>query len=308
MFTKLLLVILFLISLCGGASALPSQTEIDDLLQSAKNAVVKHDFDKADEYFSQIAKLNIPVPNEMYFYYAKTKINSNEPKKALATLERYLTNASVNDANYNEGLDLYLVAERGIQISPEKQYVINGIAQQMVSLPNLGFSIGKYEVTQRQWQSIMGSNPAHFDDCGLDCPIEKVSWHDVKLFIRKLNRISGKEYRLPTEEEWTIACLAGEKTKFCGSNTAHEVAWYSDNSGNKPHPVGLKQANAWGLHDMSGNVYERVEDCYKNDCETRVLRGGSWLSPTQYVLSTNRFGKKPINRYFNGGFRLAQTL
>jgi formylglycine-generating enzyme required for sulfatase activity len=121
------------------------------------------------------------------------------------------------------------------------------------------FQMGKYEVTQGQWIAVIGGNPSMSSN-GDNYPVEHVSWDDVQTFIKKLNTISGKHYRLPTEAEWEYACRAGTTGDRYGN--IESIAWYRDNSGNKTHPVGQKQANAWGLYDMLGNVQEWCQDWY----------------------------------------------
>ena len=123
-----------------------------------------------------------------------------------------------------------------------------------------GFWLGKYEVTQSEWESVMDSNPSRFSGCPR-CPVERVSWEDVQGFIRRLNSQEGREvYRLPTEAEWEYAARAGTAGDRYGNLDA--IAWYGENSGNRTQPVGGKTPNAWGLHDMLGNVWEWVEDWY----------------------------------------------
>lgn len=150
-----------------------------------------------------------------------------------------------------------------------------------------GFEMGKYEVTQAAWRSVMGSNPSHFK--GNNRPVESVSWNDAQAFIGKLNaHQDGYRYRLPTEAEWEYAARAGTKGAYAGSLSA--LAWYDQNSGEQTHPVGQKQPNAWGLYDMHGNVWEWVQDWYDfklgtgdtvvdpvgpSEGQGRVLRGGS---------------------------------
>lgn len=186
------------------------------------------------------------------------------------------------------------------------------------------FAIGKYEVTQAQWQAVMGSNPSHFSNCGPGCPVENVSWYDVQKFIKRLNQKTGKSYRLPTEAEWEYACRAGQQSEYCGGNDAGKVGWYSDNSGNKTHPVGQKQTNAFGLYDMSGNVFEWLADGYhknyigaptdgskwpdEGNTKTPMARGGSWSHWKEKMRSTNRAQFVPEMHLRYVGFRLATTL
>jgi formylglycine-generating enzyme required for sulfatase activity len=181
------------------------------------------------------------------------------------------------------------------------------------------FQIGKYEVTQAQWRAVMGSNPSHFSNCD-DCPVEKVSWNDVQEFIRKLNRQTGRNYRLPTEAEWEYAVRGGAESKgykYAGSNDINRVAWYTSNSGSITHPVGQKQANELGIHDMTGNVWEWCEDWYGDYSSSnqtnpkgsengayRVLRGGSWKRNTESCRVSRRDYFNPDSRNDSGGFRL----
>ena len=182
------------------------------------------------------------------------------------------------------------------------------------------FSIGRYEVTQEEWQAVMGSNPSYFK--GSRKPVEKVSWNDCQEFIRKLNAMTGKQFRLPTEAEWEFASRGGIKSqgyKYSGSNNLNSVAWYADNSGNTTHDVGLKSPNELGIYDMSGNVWEWCSDWYGNYSSSsqtnptgsysgsgRVNRGGSWGSYTRNCRVSNRYDDAPGYRNGSLGFRLAQ--
>jgi len=155
------------------------------------------------------------------------------------------------------------------------------------------YYIGKFEVTQAQWQAVMGGNGSYFENCS-SCPVEWVSWYDVQKFIEKLNKLTGKRYRLPTEAEWEYAARGGSSSKgyrYAGGNNIYEVAWFEDNSGGKTHPVGGKKPNELGLYDMSGNVEEWCSDWYGSYTSVakanpngpasgsyRVFRGGSWFS------------------------------
>ena len=151
-----------------------------------------------------------------------------------------------------------------------------------------GFEMGKYEVTQTEWEAVTGSNPSYFK--GADRPVEMVRWNDIQEFLAKLNaRNDGRQYRLPTEAEWEYAARAGTTGKYAGE--LDDMAWYYANSGGETHPVGQKQPNAWGLYDMHGNVWEWCRDWYDKDYygrslavdpqgpssgSSRVMRGGSW--------------------------------
>lgn len=186
-----------------------------------------------------------------------------------------------------------------------------------VTLTN-DYYLGKYEVTQAQWQAVMGSNPSRFK--GADLPVECVSWNDCQEFIRKLNSLTGRRFRLPTEAEWEYAARGGKKSRgyqYGGSNDIGAVAWYGDNSGSKTHPVGMKQANELGIYDMAGNVWEWCQDCYasyNNSPQTnptgpsngdfRVDRGGSWGCAARYCRASFRFNYDPDFSNDFIGFRL----
>ncbi|MBK9442785.1 MAG: SUMF1/EgtB/PvdO family nonheme iron enzyme [Comamonadaceae bacterium] len=184
------------------------------------------------------------------------------------------------------------------------------------------FLMGKTEVTQGQWKAVMGSNPSHFSNCGDDCPVEKVSWNDAQEYVRKLSQQSGKNYRLPSEAEWEYACRAGGNHTYCGSDSVDAVGWYNSNSVSKTHSVAGKQANAFGLYDMSGNVWEWVQDDYQDNYNgapsdgsawstggsQRVLRGDSWYFNPNIRRSADRVRNAPDDRNFVSGFRIARTL
>lgn len=184
------------------------------------------------------------------------------------------------------------------------------------------FALGKFEVTQAQWRAIMGNDPGHFSGCD-DCAAEQVSWEDAQEYIRKLNEKTGKQYRLPSEAEWEYACYGGSRAEHCGSNDVNAVAWYDSNSMKQTHPAGRKQPNGYGLHDMSGNVWEWVADSHHGsyagaptdgsawqggDEERRMLRGGSWLNDALSARAAYRFGSAATDRSSSYGFRVARTL
>ena len=181
------------------------------------------------------------------------------------------------------------------------------------------FYIGKYEVTQALWKAVMGSNPSHFE--GDNLPVENVSWNDCQTFLRKLNAMTGKNFRLPTEAEWEFAARGGNRSRgyqYSGSNVLSDVAWYYDNSGSKTHNVGTKAPNELGIYDMSGNVWEWCQDwkgSYIGSAQTnpkgpssgsyRVDRGGSWFNFAWSCRVACRYCHTPDYRYFDLGFRLA---
>ncbi|TLU53196.1 MAG: tetratricopeptide repeat protein, partial [Chlorobium sp.] len=167
------------------------------------------------------------------------------------------------------------------------------------------FYLGKYPVTQQQWEAVMGNNPSHFK--GGSLPVETVSWDDAQVFIQKLNTLSGKQlYRLPTEAEWEYAIRAGSTSEYYFGDDAKlgEYAWYSGNSGNTTHPVGQKKPNGWGLYDMAGNVWEWTDSWYDSNRSYRVIRGGSWYGNAEYCRSAYRNYVTPVHRNDDVGFRL----
>ena len=182
------------------------------------------------------------------------------------------------------------------------------------------FYICKYEVTQELWQTVMGSNPSYFK--GSRKPVECVSWNDCKTFISKLNSLTGKNYRLPTEAEWEYACRGGNRSigyKYSGSNTLGIVSWNAENSGSTTYDVGIKSANELGLYDMSGNVREWCNDWYGNDYyrsspsynpagasigSYRVIRGGSLLDNAWNCRTSKRDYIDPESHFNYLGLRL----
>ncbi len=183
------------------------------------------------------------------------------------------------------------------------------------------FYICKYEVTQDLWKFVMGSNPSNFK--GARQPVEDITWGDAQLFIQKLNALTGKTFRLPTEAEWEYAARGGKHSKgykYAGSNSVNEVAWYSANSGNSPHDVGQKKPNELGLYDMSGNVYEWCQDWkapYPRKAVTdpkgpeegtnRVNRGGRWCGSAHACRTSDRSMSAPDYHFYHLGMRLAMT-
>ena len=205
------------------------------------------------------------------------------------------------------------------------------------------FLIGKYEVTQKQWQQAMESNPSIDKECGDGCPVEKVTWYDAVKFCNALSKIEGLTpayrinatlviwdreatgYRLPTEAEWEYACRAGTTTTYHSGDSEkdlHRAGWYNKNADNKTHPVGEKVPNAWGLYDMHGNVMEWCWDRFdKTDYAPaeatdpigspsgahRIIRGGGWyFGYARHCRSANRGEGNPDSRNSNLGLRVVR--
>jgi len=204
-------------------------------------------------------------------------------------------------------------------------------AQHQVTISK-DYYLGVTEVTQGQYEKVMGTNPSHFQkrvirksDSSM-YPVEQVSWEDAVEFCKKLSglpeeKAAGRVYRLPTEAEWEYACRAGSKTAYSfgeSSKSLGDYAWFGSNSNNQTHPVGEKKANAWGLHDMHGNVWEWCSDWYgeypksavsdpvgPREGSIRVFRGGGWFNVAADCRSARRSRDSPSLRYDSLGFRVA---
>ena len=173
-------------------------------------------------------------------------------------------------------------------------------------IPAQEYYLGKYPVTQQQWEAVMGNNPSNFK--GGSLPVEIVSWDDAQIFIQKLNQLSGKQrYRLPTEEEWEYACRAGTTSEYYfGDDVSRlgEYAWYDGNSGKTTHPVGQKKPNEWGLYDMAGNVWEWTDSWYDSSRSTCVFRGGSFSDVAELCRTAFRYDfTHPNRKYFTPDLR-----
>jgi formylglycine-generating enzyme required for sulfatase activity len=187
-----------------------------------------------------------------------------------------------------------------------------------------GFLMQTTEVTQEQWETLMGDNPSRFKEDGENSPVETVSWNDAQEFIAKLKERENRPYRLPTEAEWEYACRAGSTTRYYFGDDEEALwkyAWYNENSLMHTRFVGRKEPNAWGLYDMIGNVEEWCQDWYKHPYPSghltdpegppsgkyRVLRGGSYPYIAGACKSASRNQKPPDYRQCNVGFRLAMS-
>jgi formylglycine-generating enzyme required for sulfatase activity len=185
-----------------------------------------------------------------------------------------------------------------------------------------GFWIGKYEVTQSQFSQIMGRNPSGFS--GMNNPVDEVNWHDAIGFTEAMSNTAGTRIRLPSESEWEYACRAGGVHEtHCGSgNDPDKLMWHRFNGEKTTHAVGLLKANNWGLHDMNGNVWEWVQDCWNEnytgapsdgsaretgECKKRVMRGGAWNFLPTYSRGSLRYYDFSTERDKDSGFRVARS-
>jgi formylglycine-generating enzyme required for sulfatase activity len=298
-----------------------------------------------DELLLPIGGTSILTAN-LLPYSASTKINWTTNNNNVATVEGDDQTSSVSKGTImakSAGTAIITVATKDGKhtvictvtvVNPEPELIVveggtftmgctdddceegsNELPKHQVTLSN--YKIAKYTVTQQEWEAVMGNNPSHFK--GHDLPIENVNWNNVQEFIQKLNLLTGKNYRLPTEAEWEYAARGGNKSqgfKYSGSNHIDEVAWYKDNS-NQTHPVGTKKSNELGIFDMSGNVFEYCSDWYGDYMSNsqinppgtsmgiyRVVRGGAYSSPVQLTRVSYRNGWMPNSILQIGGFRL----
>jgi formylglycine-generating enzyme required for sulfatase activity len=186
------------------------------------------------------------------------------------------------------------------------------------------FAIGKYEVTQAEWIAMMMQNLSGYE--GVRRPVDSATWREAQEFVRRLSMRTGRQYRLPSEAEWEYAARAGTTTEFLTANIPLDLeryAWFAQNSGKQTQPVGGKQANAFGLHDVFGNVYEWVQDCYIDHHKgaptdgsaakgsaacPRVVKGGSYFSGPDNLRSADRGRFSADKGDVTLGFRVARTL
>ena len=324
----------------AAALQLPPDIQADRYLLQAEEQIERRNFAAAKQSLDRILALQeqhgLELPEEFFFRYAEVVERLGLYDEAIEAVTKYLTLAGRDGAHYRAALRLLNSAEAEknnpiadmefVQI-PAGEFRIGSESEEAFYLEepvtrvriSRGFWLGKYEVTQGQWQAVMGSNPSFFDECGPDCPVENVSWEDAQEFIRRLNAAVGEErYRLPTEAEWEYAARAGTSGDRYGNLDA--IAWYSGNSGDRTHPVGRKAPNAWGLYDMLGNVWEWTQDWYGDypggsvtdpqgsaSGSERVFRGGSWGNNARSCRASYRINYSPGIRDYDLGFRLLRT-
>ena len=343
---------------------LPPDILADKYLRQAEQLVRDKDTEGARKAMEELLALHqehgIEPNPEDYFRYAQVWSAAGAPVQAMEAAVRYLQIRGREAAHYDDAIDLINRAESGPAAAGGDRPGSAGIrvgetavfdGMEFVGIPpgefvmgsssrhadddeqpltrvriSKGFYLGKYEVTQAQWQAVMGNNPSGFSSCAR-CPVERVSWDDVQAFIGKLNGMSGgRRYRLPTEAEWEYAARAGTATDtYAGDITQplgndpvlDGIAWYKENSESRTHPVGQKAPNPWGLYDMLGNVWEWVGDWYglypggavtepagPASGSERVYRGSGLIGHAWIGRSANRGLNSPGDRLVNLGFRL----
>jgi formylglycine-generating enzyme required for sulfatase activity len=277
-----------------------------------------------DDGYLQYISVNTPVTlNDLTEGQHKIKIQGEEIQEKPVIIRSDQTDSLFFEKKkqkmmVSDGFNMILVDGGTFQMGSEKGSTIESPIHP-VTLNN--FYIGEYEVTQKQWQDIMGNNPSQFKDCP-NCPVENVSWEDVQEFLKILNKKTGKNYRLPTEAEWEFAACGGTSSKvyeYSGSNTPADVAWYKSTSGEKTHPVGQKKPNELGIYDMSGNVWEWCNDFFDNNyyfnspqrnpqgpskSNCHVLRGGSYEDNNSFIRTKNRGRTYPFDKGSYYGFRI----
>ncbi|MBQ0056498.1 MAG: SUMF1/EgtB/PvdO family nonheme iron enzyme [Bacteroidales bacterium] len=241
---------------------------------------------------------------------------------AVTASQSTATGANVESQTFTvNGVSFKMVAVKGgtfqMGATPEQQDAYKD-EKPVHSVTLSDYYIGETEVTQALWKAVMGSNPSTWK--GDNLPVEQVSWKDCQKFIKKLNQLTGKNFRLPTEAEWEYAARGGKESKgyqYSGSNNLGSVAWYDDNLGSKIHAVKPKQPNELGLYDMSGNVWEWCQDWYggysggsqtnpkgPSSGSRRVYRGGSWYYDARHCRVAYRNWDTPHYRSYDLGLRL----
>ena len=329
------------------AAQLPPEIQMDRFLLQAERALEAGDASAARAALERLLALQeehgIEPPPEDHFRYGKVWQAVGEPARAGNAITRYLKLLGRDAERYGEALDLLIRVEAEAAFEAFRENPVDARGMEFVWVPpgefrmgstsseayideqpvtqvriSRGFWLGKYEVTQSEWHGVMGSNPSRNSGCGR-CPVDQVSWEDARDFIRRLNRREGREvYRLPTEAEWEYAARAGATEDRYGDPDA--IAWHAGNSGERTHPVGEKAPNAWGLHDMLGNLYEWVHGRtgrYPGGTVTdprepgsgpfRVIRGGGWFCDARCVRAPARSHSSLGSRTYGVGFRLLRT-
>ena len=336
---------------------LSPEIQADILINSATKDLEAERWEDAVQSFEKAMKLGVDLPVEFHLLYGKALLKTGSYEYSLSSLTNYLTLVGRDGEYYEEAITLVVDAEnkqkeKMRQTSESKHQqtdatketengmvFVKGGCFDMGDIFDTGasdekpvhrvcvgdFYLGKTEVTQKQWDDIIGNNPSKFQ-CG-DCPVERVSWNSVQEFIKKLNEKTGMNYRLPTEAEWEYAARSGGwKEQWVGTNNEEKIgeyAWYGYTAKGRTHAVGEKTPSGIGLYDMMGNVWEWCSDWYDkkyyehspskdpqgpSEGTNRVIRGGGWRSKNNGLRTTDRNDFTPTSKKFNDiGFRLARS-
>jgi formylglycine-generating enzyme len=264
----------------------------------------------------------------MSYVFDLSKTSRKEGAVDIASRTSETPDGPVPYTDLTTGIEMVLVKGGCYQMGDTFGDGIPAIEKPVHEVTLSDFYLGKYPVTQGQWKDVMGNNPSAFQN-GDNYPVEQINWDDAQEFIRKLNQLTGKMFRLPTEAEWEYAARSGgKKEKWAGTSDESELmkyAWYRRNARKKTHPVGRKKPNGLGLYDMIGNVSEWVEDAFKEEAYRlhsrnnpvipfgvfRVLRGGGWSFDADVSRSASRnfwFHNNPNDILNITGFRVARYL
>jgi sulfatase modifying factor 1 len=337
---------------------LSPEVQLDLLVNSATKDIEAERWEDAVQSFEKAMRLGVSLPGDFHFLYGKALYKTGSYEYALSSLTIYLTLVGRDGEYYEEAITLVVDAEnkqkeetrrtseskqQKVEAASETEdgmILVKGGCFDMGDIFGTGFSdekpvhtvcvgdfyLGKTEVTQKQWEDVTGSNPSKFQ-CA-DCPVEKVSWNNVQDFIKKLNKKTGMNYRLPTEAEWEYAARSGGlKEQWAGTNNEGKIGeytWYGYTAEGRTHAVAGKSPNGIGLYDMMGNVWEWCADWYDKkyyeyspskdpqgppEGSNRVLRGGGWRSKDKGLRTTDRNDFIPTSKKFTDiGFRLARSL
>ena len=349
-----------LVVLLGGlvvsSAQLPPEILADRYLVEAEQLIAENEFGKALELMNKIVTLqqehNFALPDVFHFKYAELALSAGSFAVAIDSVNKYLRMAGRDGEFYREALELLVRAEQEgqrqqLRRRPPEMVVIpagrfwmgcvsgrdcDDSEQPVHEVRVESFELGKYEVTFEEYDrftAATGRERANDRGWGRGRrPVINVSWTDAVAYTRWLSEQTGERYRLPTAAEWEYAARAGAVTKYSwgneiGSNLANCNGCGSQWDKEQTAPVGSFGPNRWGLHDLHGNVWEWVQDCWNEsyqgaptngsawesgDCSQRVLRGGSWDFNPRYLRSAYRVGYTAASRYLNSGFRVARTI